>query len=320
MKFKDLFNWRTDRYPSYYTEYPQEDQLETTYEMSNLLAQWYLDSFEIKIPEYQYTGEDFDFSTRWSGASMDYSTNFLLPVVQQLLATSKASAKHPASLRLEDSCVTWGGQFEGNELVNTCPVDNFITLLNLHSHKVSSALRLANVSPSQRLQTMLSHITSREFDELRNWLAPQLGVRLVNFRFDFLCYEGAMVQLLINLSICSDRYEVIFQCWSCSYQLEKKFNLIYVLTFKENSQKTIDFQIKTAFSCLKCRDPNAKLESLIQKFVQVTPLIILEVGHVNNVSPIRETDIENQININTTKINYITPYSDILYLVAFISQ
>ena len=57
----------------------------------------------------------------------------------------------------------WGGQFEGNELVNTCPVDNFITLLNLHSHKVSSALRLANVSPSQRLQTMLSHITTREF-------------------------------------------------------------------------------------------------------------------------------------------------------------
>ena len=61
MKFKDLFNWRTDRYPSYYTEYPQEDQLETTYEMSNLLAQWYLESFEIKIPEYHYTFEDFDF-------------------------------------------------------------------------------------------------------------------------------------------------------------------------------------------------------------------------------------------------------------------
>ena len=178
MKFKDLFNWRTDSYPSYYTEYPQEDQLETTYEMSNLLAQWYLDSFEIKIPEYQYTGEDFDFSTRWSEESMDNSTKVLLPVVEQLLATSKASANSdntlatPASLRLEDSCVTWGGQFEGNELVNTCPVDNFITLLNLHSHKVSSALRLANVSPSQRLQTMLSHITSREFDELRNWLAP----------------------------------------------------------------------------------------------------------------------------------------------------
>ena len=124
MKFKDSFNWKTDRYPSYYTDYPQKNQLETTNEMSNLLAQWYLDSFEIKIPEYQYTGEDFDFSTRWSGESMDYSPNVLLPVVQQLLATSKASANNnntlatPASLRLEDSCATWGGQFEGNELVN----------------------------------------------------------------------------------------------------------------------------------------------------------------------------------------------------------
>ena len=98
MKFKDLFNWRTDSYPSYYTESPQEDQLKTTYEMSNLLAQWYLDSFEIKIPEYQYTGEDFDFSTRWSEESMDYSTKVLLPVVEQLLATSKAPANSDNTL------------------------------------------------------------------------------------------------------------------------------------------------------------------------------------------------------------------------------
>ena len=188
--------------------------------------------------------------------SMDYFTKVLLPVVQQLLATSKASADSdntlatPASLRLEDSCVTWDGQIEGNELVNTCPVDNFITLLNLHPHKVSEALRLANVSPSQRLQTMLSHITFRKFDELRNWLAPQLGVRLVNFRYDFIGYEGAMVQLLINLSLCSDRYEFIFQCWSGCYQSEKKLNLISVLTFKENCQKTIDLQIETDSSCL----------------------------------------------------------------------
>ena len=116
----------------------------------------------------------------------------------------------------------------------SCPVDNIITPPNVHSHKVSSALWLANVSPSQRLQTMSSHITSHEFDELRNWLAPQLWVRLVNLRFDFLGYEEAMVQLLISLCICSDRYEVIFQCWSCSYQSEKKLNSIYVLTFKEN--------------------------------------------------------------------------------------
>ena len=74
MKFKELF--RTDRYPSYYTKYSQEDQLETTYETSNLFAQWYLDIFEVK-----YTGDEFDFSTRCAVESMHYSTKVLLLLV-----------------------------------------------------------------------------------------------------------------------------------------------------------------------------------------------------------------------------------------------
>ncbi|KAI6651363.1 hypothetical protein LOD99_5330 [Oopsacas minuta] len=114
--------------------------------MSHLLVQWYLDCFEVKIPEYQYTNEYFQFDTRWSRESMNY-------VVQQLLANAQASSNSdctilpsPASAHLEDSSVTWGGQFEGSELVNTCPVDNFLTLLSLHSpHKVSDAIQLSNV-------------------------------------------------------------------------------------------------------------------------------------------------------------------------------
>ena len=106
-------------------------------------------------------------------------SSFLLPVVQQLLFTSYTLPKSdcimlptPASTDLEDLCVIWGGQFEGIELVNTCPVDNFITLQSLHSYQISEALRLSDVSPTTSFQTtMLSHIEHREFDELRIWLA-----------------------------------------------------------------------------------------------------------------------------------------------------
>ena len=161
--------------------------------ISNLLAQWYLDSYEIKLPVIQYTDEARQFSAHWERESMDYSTKILLPVVQQLLSTSQHLPKSDccvlatsASAHLEDLCVTWGGQFEGNELVNTCPVDYFITLLSLHSHIVSEAFRLSNVSQTHLLQTMFSCIKSRKFDELMIWLASQLGVQQINFRYDFL--------------------------------------------------------------------------------------------------------------------------------------
>ena len=60
MKFIDLFNWRTDHYPSTYPVNSNDSQLETSYEMSNLLAQWYLDSFEVK---YQNTNTQMKISS-----------------------------------------------------------------------------------------------------------------------------------------------------------------------------------------------------------------------------------------------------------------
>ena len=114
-------------------------------------------------------------------------------------------------------------------------------------------------------------------------------------RYDFLGYEGAVVQLLTKLSLSSDCYKVIFQCWSCCCQSEKKLNLTSVLRFEGNCQNTIDNQIQSSFKCLKCRDSNANLESITQEYVQVSPLIILEVGHLTDASLIREINIENQI-------------------------
>ena len=58
---------------------------DTTQEMSEVLNQWYLESFGVKIPIYQYTNEDFEYSTHWQQKSMNYSTKVLQPVLNELL-------------------------------------------------------------------------------------------------------------------------------------------------------------------------------------------------------------------------------------------
>ena len=314
MPFKELFNWRTNNYPSNYTIHSPDDQLETTFVMSNLLAQWYLDSFDIKIPEYQYTDEDYEFSSQWSTKSFDYSTKVLIPVVQQLIAISKTShnnvpiilGEYSLSQQMEDICATWGGQHEGIQLVNTCTVDNFITLQSLHSDILPTAFQLSSLSLSPTLETMWSFISSCKFNELLLWLAPQLGAQLVEFQYNLFGFEGIMVTLLSKFGLWSDSYKVLLQCWGCCCESEKRLNLTFVTTFKENCQATINHQISASFSCLKCRDPKANIECMSKNFVQLSPLFILEVGHLDSVSKICENDIEDEIYIshNGKRIRY----------------
>ena len=40
--------------------------------------------------------------------------------------------------KLNAFCVTWSASYDGNELFNTCSIDNFITLISLHSESILS--------------------------------------------------------------------------------------------------------------------------------------------------------------------------------------
>ena len=61
--FRELFDWRKEHFPP--TEIPEIGLMDfdTSQEMGDILSQWYLESHGIKIPYYQYTNEDFQFST-----------------------------------------------------------------------------------------------------------------------------------------------------------------------------------------------------------------------------------------------------------------
>ena len=208
---------------------------DTSQEMTEILIQWYLESFEIKIPVLQYTNDDFEFSTHWQQKRMDYTTKVLYPVLSEMMINSPQPEKEltkpqlllnepfPSDNSLEDLCVTWGGYVHGIELDNTCPMDNFVTLLSLHKDALLTTFELIHYSPNSQLKNILSLIGTRQFDQVRLQISQMLGIPLSNSQYNLLGYEGHVVQLLCNvLSLCSDKYIITFSAGAAASSLKTK--------------------------------------------------------------------------------------------------
>ena len=306
LSFQEILDWRHDHYPLINSAIDETMDLDTTQQICDILTQFYLESYEVKIPEYQYTSQDFEFSTKWANESMNYSTKVLLPVIKEHLVKHFGHEIHPKSnstlpfpfqttrCPIEDMCLTWGGNCDGVELVNTCSVDNFFTLLSLYHEIISTAYALSGESPNATITNIFSMIDERKFDKVRLWIAPKLKISLIDCQYNFLGYEGKMVTLFQDYSLCPDVYKIVFQCWSCCCESEKRLNLTSVLTFIDNCQTSIEHQITQSYNCLKCRDPKANIERLSSGFLQILPLLILEVGHLKTCT-IRECFIEDEI-------------------------
>ena len=171
--------------------------LDTTQEITEVLAQFYLESYKVKIPEYQYTCQDFEFSTKWATDSMNYATKVLLPVVKELLAAHfEPLVASESQTIFEEMCATWGGHYDGVKLINTCSIDNFITLLSLHKEAILTAFDLTGESPNSTLRSIFSMVDEQNFDKLRLWTAPKLGMPISDSECNMLGYEGEMVKFL----------------------------------------------------------------------------------------------------------------------------
>ena len=162
--FKELFDWRQRHFAP--TKIPENRLMDfdTSQEMYEVLSQWYLESLGVKIPIYQYTNDDFEFSTHWQQKSMNYLTKVFQPVLNELfinyhetkttsMITVSSDTYSTSDNFLEEACVTWGGHCDAIELVNTCSVDNFITLLSIHKSALITALHHIYCSLNDSLQT-----------------------------------------------------------------------------------------------------------------------------------------------------------------------
>ena len=174
--------------------------------------------------------------------------------------------------------------------------DVIIKLLSLHQNTFDSTFIKIQYSPNSLLEKAFSLIRDCQFDSLRVWVAQMLGIQLSNSSYNLLGYEGRIVQLLFKkFSLCSDSYKIVFQCWGCCYESENIFNLTSLTTFNSNLQSSINNKIDSSFNCLKCRDPCANIEPRLFEFTELLPLLIMEVGHLNEV--VRVQDISDSVSI-----------------------
>ena len=79
-----------------------------------------------------------------------------------------------------------GGNFYRAQLINRCSIGNFFTLLNLHRRLILAAFNLAGEMPNKKIQYIFSmNLTEQNFEELRQWTAPELGNPLFDCKYNF---------------------------------------------------------------------------------------------------------------------------------------
>ena len=316
MNFKDLIDWRMQHYPSIYVQDHWNYNLSN--DISEILREWYLESNNIKIPEFLLTEQDFEISSRWNAESADYSTKILLPVIQQLLHSPMNQEKCPEikksnSESLEDKCVPWGGNYNGVALVNTCPGDNFITMLSLHMKSLRNSIILSLNTMPESILLIIKMIEDRSFNELRYWIANKLNIPQNDRKYNFFGCEGKLLELLRDIDLCPSIYNIEFQCWSCCCISQKRLDLSSIYTFRHSCQDTLELQILSGYSCLKCRDSKANIEQISQQFFKIPPILVFEVGHLHMTHDIHPNQIDDTLNM--TNLNKKLHYSLIGYTI-----
>ena len=196
---------------------------------------------------------------------------------------------------LNELCVGWNASYEGKKLVNTCSIDNFITLISLHFDSILSTLHYLHVDIEGKLDEFLSLIRQKKFDELRFWVSKELNIASNNGIFDFYGSEFAFVTLMRHMSLNNNRYDSTYQCWNCFGSFSHWTDLSSLTKFNTSCQTSIDSKL-LARMCILCKQESETIEKLDGGFHKLCPFLILETGHLENSSSI-ETMIETNLSI-----------------------
>ena len=117
------------------------------------------------------------------------------------ISSRKKSPRTSISSQLETLCVEWGGEYKDTQLVNTCPIDNFITLISLHISPIRSAFGYLQTTMNNELRDFFTKIQLGEFDSLRYLLSKEMDIQEKYFAIDFYGSEYSMVKRLVNIGL-----------------------------------------------------------------------------------------------------------------------
>ena len=155
-------------------------------------------------------------------------------------------------------------------LVNTCSIDNFITLISLHSKSILSTLGYLHVEIVGKLAIFLMLIQQRKFGELRFWISKELNIPSNRGICDFYGSEFAFVTLVRHINLNNSRYDSNFQCWSCFGNFSQWTDLTSLTKFNSSCQTSIESKL-LAQRCTLCKQEIETIEKLVEVFKKYVP-------------------------------------------------
>ena len=193
---------------------------------------------------------------------------------------------------VEKFCVTWGGSYKDIKLVNTCSVDNFLTLISLHLNEIQEVLAKFKILINDNIKRILAYIGMLKFDSLRFWIACRMAIKCENNQLDFFGSEYNIVQALVNTGLSIQDYNSIFECPHCSKHFTKKTRISYFASLVTSFQATIDTQVMPTV-CTICRWKGTHFKKVSSSFPQLSPLLFIEAGNLQ----MSASWIDNYINL-----------------------
>ena len=197
-------------------------------------------------PDKQYrSGKCISASKRKVG-EMSFNDDDLLEVVDSSDSES-IEPPHKRHIRLnvsitevEKLCVNWGGCYKDIKMVNTCSVNNFLTLISLHLNEIQEVLSRFKIPINENMKKILAYIGMLKFHSLRFWIACRIAIKCENNQLNFFGSENNIAQALVNTELSIQEYHCTFECPQCSKHFTKKTRITYFVSLITNFQDTID--------------------------------------------------------------------------------
>ena len=262
-----------------------------------------------------------------SNHKRDYPLTVLLPVILDSIANSQfqyidsdtEDAKHNVvapvkstsdvgqelisytpCFMFEDLCPVWQGEFNDILHLNTCSIDNIITLVSLHRGKIEEAINFAGISSNPEVKLVFELIHALKFDELRDYFARLINISetytVIVRHYDFYSSESSLIKVLRKFGISNDVYSSILQCYSCcdSFTITPQLGSLSNVT--SSLQTSINNRIIPKI-CKNCHSDDCNIEQISGHFNITPSLLIIELGHLPEV-PFTMQDIDETIYIS----------------------
>ena len=257
----------------------------------------------------------------------DYLLTVLLPVILEYIANSQViyvesdiedrelgmdvistsvdleyNSYSPSSM-FENLCPVWQGQFNDISHLNTCSIDNIISLISLYQSKIEEAFDFAEISQNPDVKHFFELIHALKFDELRDYIARLINIKVtydvIVKQYDFYGSESSFIKILRKFGISNDVYSSTLQCYSCCDQFTITPQLGSLSNVTSTLQTSIDKRI-LPLKCKKCQSNDCSLEQLSGYFLAIPSIFIIELGHLPNI-PCTPQDIDETIYITDTR-------------------